>query len=419
VHVKEQTFFADTDSFMTVHHLVLRGSNFEIGRQLGELARERLGKSAKDFAGDPLLARARRLYYQRSYPIHWQRVRGLASALGLDPDDDRYDLTALIYNIDLPPTAPGCSVVYYPPSTTRTGHGYLSRNYDFSTGSVADIFRMPLPPEARAGMGPLMREPYVMEWYPEDGGYASLAMQNFDLLSGTLDGMNSAGLAVTIMADDEAIGELGPRLENHIGPFQAVGLHELQAMRFLLDTCETVDQAKQALLIEKQHYFFAPCHYLVADKAGNSFIYENSTGRNVQYVIDGQGQPQACTNFQIYKHPTPESRPTGPPTFETEAFWRYTTLTDRLAAHDGLFSPDEIRENNAAVNIQKVIDTVSGDAAPANIAANVQARTLWHCLYDQQAATVDFSFYLGEKEDADGRRTERRSNYLQFKLERN
>ena len=47
-----------------------------------------------------------------------------------------------------------------------------------------------------------------MEWHPEDIGYASLAIHAFDTLSGTLDGLNSVGLVVSIMADEEAIAEL-------------------------------------------------------------------------------------------------------------------------------------------------------------------------------------------------------------------
>ena len=88
---------------MTVRHLAIHGTNFEIGQRLGELAMKRLGKSPADFAAIPLFVRARRQYFQRHYPIHWQRVRGLASAFGLDSDDDRYDLSGVIYNIHRQP----------------------------------------------------------------------------------------------------------------------------------------------------------------------------------------------------------------------------------------------------------------------------------------------------------------------------
>ncbi len=49
-------------------------------------------------------------------------------------------------------------------------------------------------------------------------------------------------------------------------------------------------------------------------------------------------------------------------------------------------------------------------------AADVQSWTLWHSLYDQQAKTVEFSFYLGDVVHSDGSRTERRSDYLKFVL---
>jgi hypothetical protein len=151
------------------------------------MARERYGKSPQHFVANPVYARARRLYFQRNYPIHWERMRGVAAAFGIDPSDDGYDFTGLSYNMDLPMQAPGCSVVYYPPSTTAIGGGYLSRNYDFPIGSIADLMQVPLPPELKDKMPPIASHPYVMEWHPEDGGYASLAIHSFEILSGTLD----------------------------------------------------------------------------------------------------------------------------------------------------------------------------------------------------------------------------------------
>lgn len=414
--VTERALFDAPEHLMIVRHLKLRGSNFEIGRHLGRLAMERHGKSASDLVTRPVYARARREYFQRNYPIHWERVRGVAAAFGVSPEDDRYDLTALTYHLDLPPQTPGCSVVYYPPSAMASGHGYLSRNYDFSTGTLADLFQLPVPPEAPAQPAPMMREPYLMEWHPEDGGYSSLAIQSFDLLSGTLDGLNSAGLVVSIMADEEAMAELGPRLEN-LKPQQVVGVHELQVMRLLLDTCATAEEAKQALLTAKQFYFFAPCHYIVADQAGHSFVYENSTGRNSQYVIEGGGKPQAVTNFQLHKHPSINAMPGGPLTPETNAFWRYRTLVERIAKHAGPFTPDDLKASNACVNIRTMLNTIGADTAGRGVAAGIRSRTLWHSLYDQHARTVDFSFYLGEDLRPDGTRTERRSEYLRFVLD--
>jgi len=53
---------------------------------------------------------------------------------------------------------------------------------------------------------------------------------------------------VSILADNEALAELGLRLEPHPGPQQVIGLHELAVRRLLLDTCATVAEAREALL---------------------------------------------------------------------------------------------------------------------------------------------------------------------------
>lgn len=414
--IQEKTYYGGPDDFLTVRHLTIRGTNFEIGQALGALAVERYGRTAAHFMSNPLYVRARRLYVQRNFPTHWERMKGVAAAFGLDPQDDRYDLTGLAYHIDVPGPPFGCSVVYYPPSTTTIGRGYLSRNYDFPLGSMADVLHLPMPPGVPK-QPPAMSEPYIMEWYPEDEGYDSLAIHAFDTLAGTLDGLNSVGLAVSIMADEEAIAELGPKLEFHPGQQQVIGLHELQVMRLLLDTCATVAEAKEALLTIKQYYRFIPCHYIVADRDGNSFIYENSTGRNAQYVIDGTGQPQVVTNFQLYKHPTLEMQPDEPVTLENNAFWRYRVLTDRISSHQGSFTLEEIKANNACVNIFKMIEAMSADPLRQSSVTGMTVRTVWHSLYDQQAGTLEVSFYLGDEVQADGTHRERRSDYLTLTLD--
>lgn len=412
---REQAFFNRPDSFMTVRQLTIHGTNFQIGQQLGKLARERYGKTADHFRGDPIFARARRVYVQHNYPIQWERVRGVAAAFGLEPSDDRYDLTGLTYLMDVPMPPSGCSAVYYPPSTTAGGGGYLSRNYDFSIGSLADMMRVPLPTAVKDTLAPAMSEPYIMAWYPEDGGYASIASHAFDLLSGTLDGMNSAGLVVSILADMDAQNELGPHIEMHPGSQQAVGLHELQVMRLLLDTCATAEEARIALLTIKQYYRFTPNHYIVADRAGHSFIYENSTGRNVQHVLDGGGRPQVITNHQLCKQVT--VGPVGALTLENQSQWRYQTLQNLLAGHPGPFTAREAKANNACANLFDQLPAMLADTTPEDRALYGQMRTVWHCLYDQQASTVEFSFYLGEDTKEDGTRTARYSEYLTFALE--
>ena len=147
MRVTGQTFFERPDDFMTVCHLTLRGTNFQIGRKPGELFVERYGGSLARFAADPVYARAPRVYFERNYPIHRERVWGVAAVYGLDPEDDRYDSTNLMYNVNAPVRpmrmqALGCSVVRCPPSTTATGSGYLSRDYDFGPPQVVGLHEL-------------------------------------------------------------------------------------------------------------------------------------------------------------------------------------------------------------------------------------------------------------------------------------
>jgi hypothetical protein len=136
----------------------------------------------------------------------------------------------------------------------------------------------------------------------------------------------------------------------------------------------------------------------------------------VQHVIDGAGTPQVVTNVQIHTHPTGDAMAMETVIIENNAFWRYATLTRRIAEHPEPFTAVDFRANSACVNVQRVLAAMDGGQAGKSVAADVQARTLWHSLYDQHAKTVEFSSYLGDVEHADGTRTEHRSDYLKFTL---
>lgn len=413
--ISELCFFGQPGDFLTARELVIRGTNFEIGRTVGRIAIERYGRRPADFACDPLFGSARRKYMRTHFPIHWERMRGVANILGVDPEDDSYDLTGMAYLTDLPMPPPACSAVYYPPATTSSGTGFLSRNYDFSIDSMAGFMRTPLPPDERDRVGPIMSQPYIMVWHPTDGGYATLAVHAFDLLSGTLEGINSTGLVVSILADHTAINDLGAKLERHPGPARAVGLNELAVMRLLLDTCSTAAQAKAALLSIKQYYSFAPLHYLIADRYGNSFVYEDSTGRNTQYVIDGGGRPQVLTNFQIHRFTSPIPPALEELNAENETYWRHRQLVERIEANAGRFTPAEMKTANGCVSVGAMMKLIG----PDHPLCGVPSRTIWHSLYDQEASRVEISFYLGEALEPDGAYRERRSDYTTFAIDGN
>ena len=397
------------DIFPLLRHIKLSGTNYEIGKQLAEINIVNHGDTLdKHRVPDPVYARARREYFQQYYPIYWERMRGIADALGADPNDDRYDFSAMYHNVELPPR-PGCSNAFYPPKHTETGHAYLSRNYEFSTGSFADVVGIELDPETRAQMKAMMGEPYIMEWQPTDGGYASWTIHVNDVLGGAFDGINSAGLAVALMADEEAMGQ---RYEPHGDMVRAVGVGELQIVRLLLDTCATVDEAKQTLLTIKQYYQYVPCHYMIADAYGQSFIYENSTGRNQSIIIDGGGNPQVCTNHQVYHQQisdTPEL------TLQDNSQWRYATLQNRVTAQQE-YTIEEMRNNSASVSVKHLVTEMLKEPDFLSVAANVNSRTLWYSLYDLTDRTVKVDFYLNSHVTDTGEYHEERSQIFKFEI---
>jgi hypothetical protein len=105
------------DDFMTVRHLVVRGTQRDVGR---ELAREALAHFPTiDPPDDPALNRARRRWVERNWPEHYARMQGIADARGVDLLDDHVSLVEVVAM----PFRPACSVVWCPPAVSRDGHG--------------------------------------------------------------------------------------------------------------------------------------------------------------------------------------------------------------------------------------------------------------------------------------------------------
>jgi Acyl-coenzyme A:6-aminopenicillanic acid acyl-transferase/Leucine Rich repeat len=375
---------------LEVRHLVLKGTNEEIGRALARLAQERYQVRPRP-SQDPVRTRAQRRYFEKHFPILHERMRGVAAAFGHRPDDDAWDHSGL----DFTDLRAGCSVVHLPPRLTATGAGVVSRDYDYSTGSLTFG---PLPP---GKLHPTAR-PYLLELHP-DRGYASLAMVSYDLLNGVLDGMNSEGLTVALALDDELFSKypLEPTLES------AVGLGVVQTLRLLLDTCATADEAKEALLQTKQYYEFVPVHYLIADRFGRAFVWEYSHAHNKEFIIENPDRPLVMTNFSLNRR-LDKGRP---PSAERakDVCRRYCLLTEQLAATAAPVSEDFLK---------RVHKQVDAELPPSADTSRPPVRTLWHALYHPDRRGVQISFYL--RDEAVSGQPDKvkvvRSDYLEFRL---
>jgi predicted choloylglycine hydrolase len=388
IFCKETVVAGSPKDFVEVRHVVIKGTNFQIGKKTAEIVRDH--SLVKVFSPpDTQRNHAQRVYMEQNYPVYYERMKGVAAAFGLDMQNDNYDFSQLPVHIELPGKT-GCSAVFYPGNLTEAGHDILSRNSDFLTITL-DVAG------PKTGGKPALVTPYVFEVYP-DKGYASLYICAFDYLGGVMDGINSQGLTVAVFAEIETMSTSKPAL--------GIGMHELLCMRYLLDTCKDVEQTKEALLSLKHFYIYIPCHYLIADSSGKSFIFEFSPTRDKTFITEGNG-PQCITNHLVYKYDNAGSVPD-----ELKESANRLEILRKAAKERGKFNIEQIKEINGRV------------AVPPFAPQNPQVppwRTLWHSIYDLDEGKLSVKFYLGEEPDPKDKSKVilRYSPYIDFQLSAN
>ena len=314
-------------------------------------------------------------------------MRGVADTYALDLKADTHELASLGYNLG----RPGCSVAFYPGTHTQRGLAILSRNYDFTTGAFGG---RPVLEEEK----PCTSEPYILELHPAEG-FSSIALCSYDLLNGVLDGMNEKGLCVALLADDELMAQgMEPRRET------AAGLDPVQTLRYLLDTCASAQEARVELLSHRTYYGSIPCHYVVCDASGDGFLFEQSRGRNREFVFDANGEVLLSTNFMRHLHPDEEDHP--PESHPSGNFRRYHAMKERIAAASPKLDLEEIK------HVNRCVQATSGHV----LRETPRGRTLWHSIYVPEKGELQVDFYLGERREPGKPAQIRRSGYRVLKL---
>ena len=344
-----------------------------------------------------LLVECQRNYLKQNYSIAYDRMRGLAEAYNKKLEENNYDFSVL----GRPNLGTACSAVYFPPEFTFINNGILCRNTDFTTGiKMSNLIEI----SAENGEGPPFNNPYIVELYPEKG-YPSLIIMDFELLGEPLEGINSEGLAVVHLSDDESQEKY--TMEAAMGC--SVGLNELKCIQFLLDTCSDVNQAKEALLMNKHHYLMNPVHLLIADRHGQSFVWEYSHAHNKEYIIDGNRKPQIVTNFLLHRYNTLNDIPKNNNEFYCY-YNRYRTIHDEIQKNPEKISMEEIKKSLSLVSFQK--ERFSPDTLPPLNSA----RTIYNSIYNCNDRSLDIAFHMGDKEDDNSEDERTYSEYLHFQL---
>jgi len=393
IQQSEEVIAGGPDDYLEARHVVLRGTNREIGRAIGNIARS-VFDSKPLGTTNPIRAQESRRYLHQHYPIHEERILGAADAYGIPEEDATF--IGLPYLLPMP----GCSVAFVPPAKTANGGGLVGRNLDFPLEFGAGL---PSDDRLAGSMKPsgvkTGSRPYLFEVYPDEG-YPSLYFNLYELFA-CCDGINSEGLVVAMLADDESMSRYPGPPVTKVG----MGLHPLQTTRLLLDTCATADEAKRKLLMTKTYAFMIPCHFLIADRDGNSFVWEWSFRQGTEHIVEGGGDVQIVTNHLLH-----EAAP-AKVSVEADPGWtrtRLARLTESVGSVGDSITSGDMRDAQSGVRFTKAFaQEITGDPD-----ADTVGRTIWHAVYDIDARSIDVSFYLGDNQDG----TDRRSEYQCFTL---
>ncbi len=368
------------DTYMEVRHIVLKGTNREIGKAIGSIAQSWVNAELSQYAG-PIFAEAKREYMKKRYPALLERMEGVAKAYRLKPQDNVYVVDQLIY--DVGPFA--CSSVYFPPDFTENGHALLSRNMDFYVSTMSEMIAQ----EPAKGEQKLFSRCFVMELYPENC-YPSIVLGSLDLMNGW-GGMNSEGIFAEALVDHNC-----PKVAIPAKLDASSGLNGMQLVRLVLDNCKNIDEAKIAILNNKWYFEQNGLHFQVGDSLGNSFICEFDENFMVHFT-DNITKIQVLTNHPVYKYPAIKNFPEVSEKERYNSFTRYRILEDFIEKHGGKLAEGEAKE---------ALGLVYGNTNDKSegAALDLPLRLIWTTLYDLADKTIEVRFYLkdGKKSPATG-----------------
>ncbi|HTT81129.1 MAG TPA: linear amide C-N hydrolase [Stellaceae bacterium] len=367
----------------SVDHILVWGTEQEIGRSLAELGQSRFGVRLAHYEAPEgaVLAAARRRYFERNWPEMRARMCGVAAFWGGETRLDTHDTSALIYDL-APDSVPrsACSAAFLPRVCTVEEHPLVARNFDAWQRRPREIFnRNPKDKYDRN----LYSRPFVMEISPASG-HQVLVIGGHDLLFPFQDAINDAGLFVTSLADRN------PAVIDHMSMAggRNTGLTSRQVLLLLASRCATVADAKTEILAH-QVRMDTKLHWLIADASGAATVLEIDDHGCVCFVdAPTKRQPFAITNHQLSQK-TNAREHLGKP---YNSFTRLVTLEDRAQAllkqNQGKLTRRDAEELMDSV-VCAYVDPDAAGVDPAHATL-----TIWTLTADLTAPDLEIGFYL-------------------------
>lgn len=125
----EPIYTPGPDDYSKPRHIIVEGTNEEIGHDLATLAQQQYGAMELEKYVDPVYGKARQEYLKRNCPTMLAKAKGVLKAYGLNDQDVEYDPTQLTFDFyDV--TRGGkldfntCSAAVLPIEKSKDGRGY-------------------------------------------------------------------------------------------------------------------------------------------------------------------------------------------------------------------------------------------------------------------------------------------------------
>ncbi|SCY46200.1 C45 family autoproteolytic acyltransferase/hydolase [Alkaliphilus peptidifermentans] len=241
---------------LKMYYRELIGSNYEVGKQLGEYFKQVPAFIQNQIAGDFQLTneeeKSMRALFDTYCPGINEELAGYSEALGIDLKKTIY--YAMTY------LRPGCSQMALLPSKTEKGHVLLARNYEFNEAFEDNTFCLT----------------------KIQGRYAHIG--STIALFGRTDGMNEWGLGVSQSSAGLPVANIKYARKPAI-----VGLQFWAVIRALLENCKDVDEAIDYV---KDMPIAYNINLIVADRKGKATLIETLEGRKAFKSIDSTAEEQ-------------------------------------------------------------------------------------------------------------------------------
>lgn len=370
----------DSTNYTEVRHIVLKGTNEQIGKALGEIGQKYYDIKLNKYA-DPIYAEARLQYMQKNYPTLYDRMKGVAEAYNISFETKEFDPSSLSYEME--PT--GCSVIYFPPTIMENGHAIAGKNMDsiivsvdkngkeYSTDIIDNASRL--------------TKIYVLELYPEKG-YSSIIIGSRDLLDFPAEGLNSEGLGIEVQNDITLQPSEAP-----LGGERSSGINRGQMASIVLDTCRNIEEAKVAFLNNRVYFPKVAEHYLIYDKYGNSTVVDFLHQDGSVHFSDTTNQIHIMTNHpEAIYHSIDVFPKLGNNVSYYNSFKRFRTLLNITENHKGKYTVQDVVGSLGMVQAEIPIETNT----TSGIMELAPIRTIWNSIVDLTSNTISVRFYLRE-----------------------